>query len=173
MLPPLVPGGGANSLAREGVGESQLRRGDIHYGTLYTYVLCDQACLYTVQYQILLVIVSIGCVPAGKLVQTVMITSASRSTDVLPTCQGQQITAIFLLCFMAFLPPNRSCSLHSLHSHITIPYKIVALTTNISFKQPEWLPYFSSLNKLISLCLREANAIPSLVAFIYSCSSFF
>jgi hypothetical protein len=32
---PLVPGGGARSLAREGVGESQFRRGDIHCGTLY------------------------------------------------------------------------------------------------------------------------------------------
>jgi hypothetical protein len=32
--PPLVPGGGAHSLAREGVGESQFRRGDIHCGTL-------------------------------------------------------------------------------------------------------------------------------------------
>jgi hypothetical protein len=28
--PPLVPGGGAHSLAAEGVGESQFRRGDIH-----------------------------------------------------------------------------------------------------------------------------------------------
>jgi hypothetical protein len=28
-LPPLVPGGGAHSLAGEGVGESQFRRGDI------------------------------------------------------------------------------------------------------------------------------------------------
>ncbi len=36
--PPLVPGGGAHSLAREGVGESQFRRGDIHYGTLYIHV---------------------------------------------------------------------------------------------------------------------------------------
>jgi hypothetical protein len=33
--PPLVPGGGAHSLARKGVGESQFRRGDIHCGTLY------------------------------------------------------------------------------------------------------------------------------------------
>ncbi len=32
--PHLVPGGGAHSLAREGVGESQVRRGDIHCGTL-------------------------------------------------------------------------------------------------------------------------------------------
>ncbi len=30
-------GGGAHSLAREGFGESQFRRGDIHCGTLYTY----------------------------------------------------------------------------------------------------------------------------------------
>jgi hypothetical protein len=37
--PPLVPGRGAHSLAREGVGESQFRRGDIHCGgTLY--ILC-------------------------------------------------------------------------------------------------------------------------------------
>jgi hypothetical protein len=36
--PPL--GGGANSLARERLGESQFRRGDIHWGTLYIYVLC-------------------------------------------------------------------------------------------------------------------------------------
>ncbi len=39
--PPLVPGGGGHSLAREGVGESQFRRRDIHCGTLYIYVLCD------------------------------------------------------------------------------------------------------------------------------------
>jgi hypothetical protein len=38
-LPPVL-GGGAYSLAREGLGESQLRRGDIHCGTLYIYVLC-------------------------------------------------------------------------------------------------------------------------------------
>jgi hypothetical protein len=30
----------AHSLAREGLGESQFRRGDIHSGTLYIYVLC-------------------------------------------------------------------------------------------------------------------------------------
>jgi hypothetical protein len=35
-----VLGGGAHSLAREGLGESQFRRGDIHCGTLYIYVLC-------------------------------------------------------------------------------------------------------------------------------------
>jgi hypothetical protein len=33
----LVLGGGAHLLAREGVGESQFQRGDIHYGTLYIY----------------------------------------------------------------------------------------------------------------------------------------
>ena len=33
--PPLVWVGGAHSLAREGVGEYQFRRGDIHCGTLY------------------------------------------------------------------------------------------------------------------------------------------
>jgi hypothetical protein len=38
--PPPVLGGGAHSLAREGLGESQFRRGDIHCGTLYIYVLC-------------------------------------------------------------------------------------------------------------------------------------
>ena len=38
--PPLIPGGVAHSLAREGVGESQFRRGDIHCGNLYMYVLC-------------------------------------------------------------------------------------------------------------------------------------
>jgi hypothetical protein len=37
---PLVLGGGAHSLAREGLGESQFRRGDIHCDTLYIYVLC-------------------------------------------------------------------------------------------------------------------------------------
>jgi hypothetical protein len=37
---PLVPGGGAHSLAREGLGESQFRRGDLHCGTLYMCVLC-------------------------------------------------------------------------------------------------------------------------------------
>jgi hypothetical protein len=37
--PPLVPGGGApaHSLAREGLGESQFQRENIHCGTLYTY----------------------------------------------------------------------------------------------------------------------------------------
>jgi hypothetical protein len=42
--PPLVPGGGAHSLAGEGVGESEFKRGDIHCGTLgihVQYVLCD------------------------------------------------------------------------------------------------------------------------------------
>jgi hypothetical protein len=29
--PPLGPGGGAHSMTREGVGESQFRRGDIHF----------------------------------------------------------------------------------------------------------------------------------------------
>ncbi len=38
--PPPVPGGGAHSLAREGMGESQFRLGDIHCGTLYISVLC-------------------------------------------------------------------------------------------------------------------------------------
>ncbi len=37
--PPLVQGG-AHSLAGEGVGESQFRRGDIHCGPLHMYVLC-------------------------------------------------------------------------------------------------------------------------------------
>ncbi len=40
---PLVSGGRAHSLAKEGVGESQLhqfQRGDIHCGTLYMSVLC-------------------------------------------------------------------------------------------------------------------------------------
>ncbi len=35
-------GGGTHSLAREGLGESQFRRGGIHCGTLYIYVLCAQ-----------------------------------------------------------------------------------------------------------------------------------
>jgi hypothetical protein len=35
--PPLVLGVGAHSLAREGVGESQFRRGDISCGTLHMY----------------------------------------------------------------------------------------------------------------------------------------
>jgi hypothetical protein len=39
--PPPVLGGGEHSLAREGLGESQFRRGDIHCGTLYIYVLCE------------------------------------------------------------------------------------------------------------------------------------
>jgi hypothetical protein len=34
VCPPPVPGGGAHSLAREGVGESQFQRGVIHCGTL-------------------------------------------------------------------------------------------------------------------------------------------
>jgi hypothetical protein len=39
--PPFGSGGGAHSLAKEGVGESQFRRGDMHYSTLYIYVLCE------------------------------------------------------------------------------------------------------------------------------------
>jgi hypothetical protein len=39
--PPPVLGGGAHSLAREGLGESQLQRKDIHWGTLYIRSLCD------------------------------------------------------------------------------------------------------------------------------------
>jgi hypothetical protein len=35
VCPPLVLEGGAHSLAREGSGESQFRRGDIHCGTLF------------------------------------------------------------------------------------------------------------------------------------------
>ncbi len=38
--PSPVLGGGAHSLAREGLGESQFRRGDIHCGTFYIYALC-------------------------------------------------------------------------------------------------------------------------------------
>jgi hypothetical protein len=40
-------GGGTHSLAREGLGESQFRRGDIHCGTLYIYVLCGLGALLT------------------------------------------------------------------------------------------------------------------------------
>ncbi len=32
--------GGRGTLVREGLGESQFRRGDIHCGTVYIYVLC-------------------------------------------------------------------------------------------------------------------------------------
>jgi hypothetical protein len=35
--PPFGPGGRAHSLAGEGLGESQFRRGDIHCGALYKY----------------------------------------------------------------------------------------------------------------------------------------
>ncbi len=38
--PPGSGGEGAHSLAREGGRESQFRRGDIHCGTVYIYVLC-------------------------------------------------------------------------------------------------------------------------------------
>ncbi len=38
---PLVWGGGAHSLARRGVEESQFRRGELHCGTLYMCVLSD------------------------------------------------------------------------------------------------------------------------------------
>ncbi len=40
-MPPLPPGsgGGAHLLAREGLGESQFRRGDIHGGTLFMYLV--------------------------------------------------------------------------------------------------------------------------------------
>jgi hypothetical protein len=37
---PAGSGRRAHSLAREGLGESQFRRGDIHFGTIYIYVLC-------------------------------------------------------------------------------------------------------------------------------------
>ncbi len=40
----VVLGGGEHSLAREGVGESQFRRGEIHCGTLYLYVICGLTC---------------------------------------------------------------------------------------------------------------------------------
>ncbi len=39
--PLLIPGRGTHSLAGEGAGESQFRRGDMHCGTLYIHVLCD------------------------------------------------------------------------------------------------------------------------------------
>jgi hypothetical protein len=38
--PPFVWGGGANSLAGEGVGESHFRRGDIHWYSRYICSLC-------------------------------------------------------------------------------------------------------------------------------------
>jgi hypothetical protein len=41
LVRPPGTGGGAHSLAREGMGESQFRRRDIHCGTLDIYVLCD------------------------------------------------------------------------------------------------------------------------------------
>ena len=42
-VPPLpVLGGGAHSLAREGLGESQFRRGCIHCDNLYIYALCGK-----------------------------------------------------------------------------------------------------------------------------------
>ncbi len=43
--PPPVLGGGAHSLAREGLPESQFRRGDIYCGTLYINVLCGSVYL--------------------------------------------------------------------------------------------------------------------------------
>ncbi len=49
--PPLVPGREAHSLAREGGGgEPQFRRGDIHCGTLYIYVLCGHLWLKLIKY---------------------------------------------------------------------------------------------------------------------------
>jgi hypothetical protein len=44
VSPPPVLGGGAHSLAREGLGESQFRRGDIHCGTLTILVGFGLAC---------------------------------------------------------------------------------------------------------------------------------
>jgi hypothetical protein len=38
--PPPVTGGEAHSLTKDGLRESHFRRGDIHSGTLYIYVLC-------------------------------------------------------------------------------------------------------------------------------------
>ncbi len=44
-LPPVL--GGAHSLAREGLGGSQFRRGDIHCGSLYIYLLCGHMAVCT------------------------------------------------------------------------------------------------------------------------------
>ncbi len=44
-LPRFWGRGTVHSLAREGLGESQFRRGDIHCGTLYIYVLCGMSSL--------------------------------------------------------------------------------------------------------------------------------
>ncbi len=46
--PPPGSEGGAHSLrlAREGLGESQFRRGDIHCGTLYINLLCAVGCQF-------------------------------------------------------------------------------------------------------------------------------
>jgi hypothetical protein len=44
---PPVRWGGAHSLAREGLGESEFRRGDIHCGTLYIYVICGLLLFYS------------------------------------------------------------------------------------------------------------------------------
>jgi hypothetical protein len=65
--PPLVPGGGAHSLAREGVGESQFRRGNIHCGTLYTriYVLSTTLCLQAYFEYMMDVAVLLGANPAA------------------------------------------------------------------------------------------------------------
>ncbi len=48
--PPLLGGEGHTHWRERGVGESQFRRGDIHCGTLYIYVLCDYTptCVYSV-----------------------------------------------------------------------------------------------------------------------------
>ncbi len=46
-MPSPLSSGGRDTLADEiggGMGESQFRRGDIHCGTLYVYVLCG--CVY-------------------------------------------------------------------------------------------------------------------------------
>ncbi len=44
MPPPPFWGGGAHPLAKEGLGESQFRRGDIHCGTLYSLHIRTLCC---------------------------------------------------------------------------------------------------------------------------------
>jgi hypothetical protein len=66
---PLLPGGGAHSLAREGVGESQFRRGDTHCNSLRMWLLCNfrplQYCLIF-SYTLFLALSSVSCSITAK-----------------------------------------------------------------------------------------------------------
>jgi hypothetical protein len=86
---PLLPGGGAHSLTREGVGESQFRRGDIHCNTLHMWLLCDfrplQYCLIF-SYTLFFALPSVTCsvIAKGSLIDGIVSWSETTTSDSLP-----------------------------------------------------------------------------------------